>query len=150
MNDRLKYKVFDKDYNEFYDVISFDFDRYIPVVEWRNGKDKKRSAFTGEVPIVQCTGLTDSTGKLIFEGDIVKTANGDIGIIKNGEHKDEEIIELEDYTNEEYYTDGFLSVGYFVSHIHTESNISLNNRTEKWTTIIGNIYQNPELLEVRK
>lgn len=95
----------------------------------------------------QCTGLTDKNDKLIFEGDIVKinsrvassetreTAETEIGFVKY------DIDECE----------------YRITHVNGTipeygKNYSLNLWRFKRDTneVIGNIHDNPELLEVKR
>lgn len=76
---------------------------------------------------MQCTGLTDKNGKLIYEGDIVKLANGSInGSVFETKHK---VI---------WDINGW--------------NIPKWTQTDKpdfshYIKVIGNIYENPELLK---
>lgn len=80
---------------------------------------------------IQCTGLCDKNGKLIFEGDIVKFPFGNIH--KNG------IVE---YSK----TIWNVSNAQMVQGAWVGS--ALINCYEK-SEVIGNIYENPELLEER-
>lgn len=77
---------------------------------------------------MQCTGRKDKNGKLIFEGDIVKFRNIDnkyyIGTIK---YTDEDALFCLSYKNENNRDDWD-----YVSKYRLE--------------VIGNIYENPELL----
>ena len=74
-----------------------------------------------DVILMQSTGLKDKNGKEIFEGDVVK-CNGLLGTIKS--LKAMWICSFVKYNN-------YQKVGFFAQEIE----------------VVGNIYENPELLE---
>ena len=86
----------------------------------------------------QDTGLTDENGKKIFEGDIVKTWKNTIGKIEFGQYWDEEI-------EEDFY--GYAWIG---KDEYGDSIILSLNKCWNGHGVIGNIYDNSELLEVNK
>lgn len=84
--------------------------------------------------IGQYTGLTDKNGKKIFEGDIVKfhtetytSMRDTIGVVK-------------------YY-----NASYGIAYKNKQHFLAFNNASTnvRWYEIIGNIYDNPELLEAK-
>lgn len=81
--------------------------------------------------LMQCTGLKDKNGKLIYEGDIVKYKDEVYGLCIGRIEWDNAHYELLYYTGEKY--------GWF-SHILCIKHI-------KNIEVIGNIYENPELIE---
>ena len=145
MKDRLKFRAFDENEKimRYFDMFDLKYGNYVSI-QTKSG-DFKPSDIKPFHKVMQSTGLKDSTGKLIYEGDIVETANKDIAIIKHGEYRDQEILDLEDYVHEEYYCDRN-AVGYFAYHLKNKGNYALDNATQRWVKIIGNIYETPELL----
>lgn len=94
----------------------------------------------------QYTDLTDKNGTKIFEGDIVKNdwcfACG-YSVIKFGQYKPL------DMTND--YQQGHL--GFYLEHIHEADKRSVRKDILYFANnceVIGNIHDNPELLEVKE
>ena len=119
------FRAWDKEYEEMYlvDEINFDCGEFESIgdgITFLRGADK--------VELMQSTGLFDKNGKEVFVGDIIKCTRG---------------CPHEVYIEEEY---GGTYVGGMPA-------IYLKGIREgyAWTgdeKIIGNIYENPELLEV--
>lgn len=127
-----RYRAWDKENKKMIDV---------DILNWNNGEvDFIGDGITfilkaNDIVLMQSTGLTDKNGKEIFEGDIVKVTDGDertnfpdggIGTICG---LDEIFM---------WYIDGQVHNGLF--------DIS----QEYYIEVIGNIYENPELLEVNQ
>lgn len=144
MQDRFRYRVFDNDDRKMHDVIFLNYENNS--VEWYNDNNKKRAAFIEEVPTLQCSGLKDKNGKLIYEGDIldlyvsskklyryeVKYEIGSFMLVSQ-----DEIFDFPNVWNDNVYP---LSQLYF--EYQNEENCI--DQCE----VVGNIYENPELLEV--
>ncbi|MFD1399678.1 YopX family protein [Lacticaseibacillus suilingensis] len=83
-------------------------------------------------PLMQYTGLHDNNGREIYEGDIVKNEYGDVDVVQYGKQD-----------HEEDYGDRFVYQGW---NIQIGSGYPDAVMIEY--TVIGNIYENPELMEV--
>lgn len=91
------------------------------------------------ISIEQCTGLKDKNGKLIYEGDILKYTSKPTNTQKNNpEYKP--FTENYSVVWEDFYT------GYNLRNKEKVNCFNLGIMT-KDCEIIGNIYENPELLE---
>lgn len=132
MQDRFKLRFWDNLEKVMGEVISIDIDGGI--VDYKN-EDIVSSTQIKNGNIIQCTGLKDKNGKLIFEGDIVK-------------------IEYYDYVTKyrigtvEWEDDGY-GITYFKAKDTKVNGCSLLDFVNDKKEIIGNIYENPELLEVK-
>jgi uncharacterized phage protein (TIGR01671 family) len=121
MNDRFKFRAWDKEQKKmFYNAqMTYDYSLVSDACE----ADSFGTVLTDDNMIVmQCTGLKDKNGKLIYEGDIVK----------------------------EFYTDFINFSGNHAIVVEWDNlNASYNfeNLQNCEREVIGNIYENKELLE---
>lgn len=82
MNDRFRYRVFDKEKNNYVDDSEVELilnnDGVLLFGNWHEDiKVVEQDKFIVE----QCTGFSDKNGKLIYDGDIVEAHNGTYGVV---------------------------------------------------------------------
>lgn len=143
MNNRLKFRAWDKESKKFRDKI--------PVVEawwdsdcWDDSEQAledpfipmSMDSFSHRLVWQQCTGLKDKNNKNIYEGDIV---TWDEPHFNKGY-----VCYLDYYHNDEFYDN-------IICCFVIQGNWGGSKRYEEFTTeynyeIIGNIFENPELL----
>lgn len=119
-----KFRAWDKVLKEMVRVNALVLDKQVIKVTYKNGSIANEDV--KEYELMQSTGLFDKNGKEIFEGDILGTKDG----LLNG------VVE--------YRADLGMFVNSLIRYNNFEKLCSIAGDRE----IIGNIYENPELLEV--
>ena len=137
MQDRFKFRLWDKSIKEMtYDVCLGFIKDTCPTADWvcadtSFGQITYRGDRLKDIELMQCTGLKDIKGTLIHEGDIVKY------MYYNPKRYTKWTVVFDQNTLEfglkDYKYGGYSRI--------TRHSI-LNNKVE----IIGNIYENPELI----
>lgn len=142
MNDRFKFRAWDKRQKTMRGVMQIDFRkdtelRRINATESPENWEPllcNMEMYEDEFILMQCTGLKDKNGKLIFEGDIVHLEECDYQdrteIGKQFATYESKIIEFDD--------GAFKFDGIPLADLLHNPYLS--------SEIIGNIYENPELL----
>ena len=125
MNDRHRYRAWLKLYNTMRDVFGYDVNHVY--IDGEKGQEYIVPPEHDEVILLQCTGLKDKTGRLIFEGDVVKYRHTD------GENTN---------TTEIIYS----RYGWALKNTALPFEIFAKAEIE----IIGDIYTNPELVGAEK
>lgn len=125
----LKFRAWEKEDKEMCDVeelIFADGELIKASILYKNGNDVLR--YTSMIELMQFTGLKDKNGEFIYEGDLLK---GDAYV--------DDIFEVIWEGN--HYGVGFSCFGKDGAMVDME---------DDWSDleIVGNIYQNPELLKV--
>lgn len=122
-----KYRAWDKIRKTMYevdDIMSIDFGKSEISVKTLFFERTNYYKFD-DIVLMQSTGLTDKNGKEIFEGDVLGTKDGLLdGVV-------------------EYRTD----LGMWTNSLFRYNNFERLCNVADSTYIIGNIYENPELLE---
>ena len=147
----IKFRAWDKYRNRLInDVLTVRFHRITNdpcLVVYTDKKIKNNSEikesdkeYCNEFNLMQYTGLKDKNGKEIYEGDIIEFNNNDYA--RTAGHLDDEIIIAE----VEYYC-GHYGLKEANGQLH-DLYIAIVNDDE--AEIIGNIYENPELLEEKQ
>lgn len=137
-----KFRAWDKKYKKMMKVNQIDFEKKTVWLEADNGDHENRHTLTREfkdVILMQSTGLKDKNGVEIFEGDILK------------------IIEVTNEGISEYITDviwedcSFVfkseGVDYYDTFLGAFSGDPNTTYPLFELLVIGNVWDNPELLE---
>ena len=125
-----KFRAWHKELKTMFEVKSLVFTLNLATIASKNDLFPSRTCSFDDIILMQSTGLFDKNGKEIFEGDIVVNQYGNVGYIA--------------YLKQEA---GFVVVlkksDYRLGHRNTGESYDVTNNH----SIIGNIYQNSDLLE---
>ena len=132
-----KYRAWYKEWKEMGRVgeIRFDLDGSVSVVLFK-GNYLDVSGPREKIVLMQSTGLHDKNGKEIFEGDIIRY--------------NIDVVDIKRHPTLGFYTvldgrEGFFGDGMSIDDFEEDA-----KEFSKTAEIIGNIYENPELLEVKE
>lgn len=155
MNDRFKFRVWLKDEKRYGYLLNLfncgAASSQYEVEEYDEQGDHYTVYSANEVILQQCMGLKDKNGKLIFEGDIVEVQylGAQISIFKNEYSKQPENERFEVFCHEDW-------LKFYAKNDHYRKTCEIHsldlekiiaNTYNKVYEVIGNIYENPELLE---
>lgn len=138
----IKFRMWEKKSKKMYDVERINFkDHHLYM--W-NSKFYSSSLLNfKDVELMQYTGLHDKNGKEIYEGDIVRVK------FRKGfwKYKDKMYYGYKN-GSVEYCVDCFIVyINGYKETIYPLSSFGDTGKPIEWLEVIGNIYENPELLE---
>ena len=143
MQDRFKFRLYDKAIREMAYHVCVGFikdsgktDDWV-CADTSCGQITYRGDRLKDIVLMQCTGLKDKNGKLIYEGDIISV-----------KIKTQDAFNVEEYYSENYKGEIIFKEGEFaIRVIDTKKQPISLYYYANGCEIIGNIYENPELLE---
>ena len=152
MSREIKFRVWLKEKKKMVIVETIDFsEKSIQCLEKNEIIDAYllRTTFLEDVELMQYTGLKDSEGYEIYEGDIVEF--DDVFEDEYGEACDGFNRAVVKFENGEYTLTDFLDENSQTFESVEDRNTSFKTLIESIEAkVIGNIYENPELLEAKE
>ena len=125
-----KYRALHRELNMMFEVKSLVFTLNLATIASKNDLVPSRTCSFDDIILMQSTGLFDKNGKEIFEGDIVEWEHKDTGQLVRGIIKYDTELGFWGMTDVRF--NDLRAIGYLA-----------NQRV----TVLGNIYQNKELVE---
>lgn len=151
MNREIKFRVWDKYKKQMYPISSIDYNIFsqeirIIAVGHKNGMctayNKNHNSEKCDITaleLMQYTGLKDKNGKEIYEGDIVKITEKE----KISKHK---VISMKPIIADIEWSEEYLTYTLITTSVKDAFESLTDYLDECDIEVIGNIYDNPELL----
>lgn len=149
-NSRFKFRVWNKLRKEWDNrwLLGADGEPFFITNDCNNEtKTANKCSFPEDIEVVQSTGLFDCEGREVWEGDIVEI------LVTNNLLGDKKFISLVQYSNELHGCPNchscseFLASGLFIPDLDAEA---IEWREGSYFKVIGNRFENPELLERKR
>jgi len=135
MSREIKFRAWDEIGEWMGDITSIDFDEKSIFMTTRCSDDENCFELD-KTPIMQYTGLKDKNGKEIFEGDVVEY--NDFNSLRTGGHAEDKII-----VGKVIFSCGM----WMVEENNCGHDLYEALVNDEELKVIGNIYENPELVE---
>ena len=136
---------------------AWDVDKKIWLTEDETYKQVENQArwnpeLGGHFVLMQFTGLTDKNSKEIYEGDIVRILYTDWASKAEDDPRTLEQYLIEDkcMVGKIVYNAPKFEISFGIGKYGDEDFGNTNHGTHGWIEVIGNIYENPELLKEKK
>lgn len=146
MSRGIKFRAWDEIGKWIGNVTSFDFDEGAVFIETKNSDDENRFEINN-VPVMQYTGLKDKNGKeMYFDSDVVKVSAWHGYIAPSVCMSTLDVIDGIDSAKYEYT--GLIQKDEFGNPFVKDFYFANLLDADKYEfEVVGNIYENPELLE---
>lgn len=137
----LKFRAFLKSNRKMYDVLTLDIIDQKALIENTEDKERPLARYVrmSEIELMQFTGLKDTNGQEIYEGDILK-------VVRKYSEMDGTQGEVADF-GEVLFDEGYAAYRVFGEDEIPEE---LCYWHQENPYVVGNIYENPELLEATR
>ena len=129
----MRFRVWHKELNMMFEVKSLVFTLNLATIASKNDLVPSRTCSFDDIVLMQSTGLLDKNGKEIFESDIVEWEHKDTGQLVRGIVKYDTELGFWGMTDARF--NDLTAIGYLA-----------NQRV----TVLGNIFENKELVEELK
>ena len=141
MNRKIKFRAWDRDFEEMLQVKAIIFDPKTLLSKKERMEpyildEHNDIHFLSDIKLLQYTGIKDYEDKEIYEGDIIRLEGVD----------DREIGSTWEHIGKIVYKRGAFFVCYFDYYADGDEELICDAQVE-FGTVIGNIYENKELLE---
>lgn len=126
----IKFRAWHRELNMMFEVKSLVFTLNLATIASENDLVPSRTCSFDDIILTQSTGLFDKNGKEIFESDIVEWKHKDTGQLVRGIVKYDTELGFWGMTDVRF--NDLRAIGYLAN---------------QKVTVLGNIYENPKLLE---